>query len=265
MEFSRQEHWSGLPFPSPGVFLTQGSNLGLLHCRQILYRLSHQGSPRTWGLGCVSSLRWFWCLGSCCDGNKSETNMSLDVLVFLYVLCGDWCFVLRDWWMTDNYLEIKIYLACFDTADSIRYQIFSLWSWVLMTILLKIILPACRAEAPLFLNHPVQGKNQNMRVALASLSSPLSFFFWFLDSVCRSVCICVHVACVCMCTHVPHASLYVWVSFSPAVGFLGMFEVRIGEEEQGPLKSNCFLMAELKHCEEVSNPFLLPAMQRFCN
>ena len=43
--FSRQEYWSGLPFPSPGIFSTQGSNLGLLHCRQILYHLSHQGSP----------------------------------------------------------------------------------------------------------------------------------------------------------------------------------------------------------------------------
>ena len=28
-----------------GIFLTQGLNRGLLHCRQILYRLSHQGSP----------------------------------------------------------------------------------------------------------------------------------------------------------------------------------------------------------------------------
>ena len=28
------------------VFPTQGSNTGLLHCRQILYRLSHQVSPR---------------------------------------------------------------------------------------------------------------------------------------------------------------------------------------------------------------------------
>ena len=28
-----------------GIFPTQGSNPGLLHCRQILYRLSHQGSP----------------------------------------------------------------------------------------------------------------------------------------------------------------------------------------------------------------------------
>ena len=27
-----------------GIFLTQGSNLGLPHCRQILYHLSHQGT-----------------------------------------------------------------------------------------------------------------------------------------------------------------------------------------------------------------------------
>ena len=29
-----------------GLFPTQGSNPGLLYCRQILYYLSHQGSPR---------------------------------------------------------------------------------------------------------------------------------------------------------------------------------------------------------------------------
>ena len=27
------------------IFPTQGSNWGLLHCRQILYQLSYQGSP----------------------------------------------------------------------------------------------------------------------------------------------------------------------------------------------------------------------------
>ena len=43
--FSRQEYWSGLPFPSPEIFPTQGLNPGLPHCRQKLYRLSHQGSP----------------------------------------------------------------------------------------------------------------------------------------------------------------------------------------------------------------------------
>ena len=64
MGFSRQEHWSGLPFPSPGNFPTQGSNPGLPHCRQMLYHLSHQGSQlRLSGLGkkiksnCVLSIR----------------------------------------------------------------------------------------------------------------------------------------------------------------------------------------------------------------
>ena len=32
-----------------GIFPTQGSNPGLPHCRQILYQLSHWGSPRTLG------------------------------------------------------------------------------------------------------------------------------------------------------------------------------------------------------------------------
>ena len=85
MEFSRPEYWSGLPFPSPGnlpnpgieprssalqadslpaepagkpkntgvgslsllqgIFPTQEWDQGLLHCRQILYQLSYQGSP----------------------------------------------------------------------------------------------------------------------------------------------------------------------------------------------------------------------------
>ena len=36
----------GCLFLLQGIFPTQGSNLSLLHCRQILYHLSHQGSPR---------------------------------------------------------------------------------------------------------------------------------------------------------------------------------------------------------------------------
>ena len=46
MGFSRQEYWSGLPFPSPGIFLTQRLNPSLPRCRQILHCLSRQGSPR---------------------------------------------------------------------------------------------------------------------------------------------------------------------------------------------------------------------------
>ena len=36
--------WVAIPF-SRGIFPTQGLNPGLLHCRQILYCLSYQGSP----------------------------------------------------------------------------------------------------------------------------------------------------------------------------------------------------------------------------
>ena len=37
--------WVAFPF-ARGIFPIQGSNPGLLHCRWILYQLSHKGSPR---------------------------------------------------------------------------------------------------------------------------------------------------------------------------------------------------------------------------
>ena len=46
MEISRPEQWSGSFSLLQGIFPTQGSNLGLPHCRRILYRLSPQGRPR---------------------------------------------------------------------------------------------------------------------------------------------------------------------------------------------------------------------------
>ena len=45
-----QEYWSRLPFPSLGIFLTEGLNLGLLHCRYLLYRLEPPWKP----MGCCS-------------------------------------------------------------------------------------------------------------------------------------------------------------------------------------------------------------------
>ena len=45
----------------PRIFPTQGSNPGLLHCRQILYQLSHKVSPRTLeGLAYPFSSRSSW-------------------------------------------------------------------------------------------------------------------------------------------------------------------------------------------------------------
>ena len=46
MEFSRQENWSGLTLFLQGILPTQGLNLGLLHCKWILYLLSHQDEVR---------------------------------------------------------------------------------------------------------------------------------------------------------------------------------------------------------------------------
>ena len=47
MGFFRQEYCSGLPCPPPGDLPNPGIEpRSLPHCRQILYHLSHQGSPK---------------------------------------------------------------------------------------------------------------------------------------------------------------------------------------------------------------------------
>ena len=56
-----------------GIFPTQGSNPGLLHCRRIVYQLSHQGSPRIleWvAYPCSSGSSWprNWTRVSCIAG-----------------------------------------------------------------------------------------------------------------------------------------------------------------------------------------------------
>ena len=57
MGFSRQEYWSGLPFPSPGDLPDPGTEpCGLPHGRQMLYCLTHQGREEL-TLGCVKV--WF--------------------------------------------------------------------------------------------------------------------------------------------------------------------------------------------------------------
>ena len=45
MEFFKQEYWRGWPFPSPEDLPDPGLNPAFPHSRQILYGLSHQGSP----------------------------------------------------------------------------------------------------------------------------------------------------------------------------------------------------------------------------
>ena len=47
MGFSRQEYWSGVPFPSPEDLPDPGIKPCFQHCKQTLYRLNHQGSQAT--------------------------------------------------------------------------------------------------------------------------------------------------------------------------------------------------------------------------
>jgi len=52
-----------------GIFPTQGLNPGLPHCRQILYQLSHEGSPRI--------LEWVACpfsSGSSCPRDRTRVS-----------------------------------------------------------------------------------------------------------------------------------------------------------------------------------------------
>ena len=117
MGFSRQEYRSGLPFPSPGdlsnpgikprsptlqvdslqfetpekpknagvgslsllqkVFPTQELYWGLLHCRQILYQLSYQGSPISYNRYLWIVVRFPWWLSSkesACNAGDTGLN-----------------------------------------------------------------------------------------------------------------------------------------------------------------------------------------------
>ena len=48
MEYSRQEYWSGFPFPSLGIFLTQGLYPHVLPWQASSSLLSHRGRPSKW-------------------------------------------------------------------------------------------------------------------------------------------------------------------------------------------------------------------------
>ena len=62
----------GCHFPLLGIFLTQGSNQGLPHCRQMLYRLSYQGSLTLGILGYLSPTVITWWLNT--RGNQYFAN-----------------------------------------------------------------------------------------------------------------------------------------------------------------------------------------------
>ena len=61
MGFSRQEYWSGLPFPSPGDLPNPGIKPRSLALRADSLPVKPQGKPKNTGVGSLSLLQWiFW-------------------------------------------------------------------------------------------------------------------------------------------------------------------------------------------------------------
>ena len=92
--------WVAFPF-SRGIFPTQGSNPSFLHCRQMLYQLSHRGSPRILEkVAYPSSSRSSWprnWTGVSCIAGGFFTNWAfgryIDVKVLVCMDLG----ITRDW------------------------------------------------------------------------------------------------------------------------------------------------------------------------
>ena len=80
-----------------GIFPTQGSNPGLLHCRHIVYQLSHQGSPNfIFGLmnKCTVFVfghkerrkqNFIFCLPECTQNSVHETKENVKVIYFFRI------------------------------------------------------------------------------------------------------------------------------------------------------------------------------------
>ena len=84
-------------FPFSRVFPTQGLNPGLLHCRRILYQLSHKGSPRI--------LEWVaypfsrgssWpknLTGVSCIAGEFFINWAIrEALISTFQMTNEWCY-----------------------------------------------------------------------------------------------------------------------------------------------------------------------------
>ena len=97
MGFSRQEYWSGLPFPSPEDLTDQGSNLGLPHCRQMVYHLSHQENP-------FMVCSWHQILNLLCS---LDLGKSLSVSVLVSFPCMFLCVVMR--WLYRTHMLLPLY------------------------------------------------------------------------------------------------------------------------------------------------------------
>ena len=66
-----------------GILPTRGSNLGLLHCGQILYQLSHKGSPRI-----LEQVAYPFCRGSSRPRNRTRVSCIADRFFYQLIYQG---------------------------------------------------------------------------------------------------------------------------------------------------------------------------------
>ena len=83
MRFSRQEHWSGLPFASPRVFLTQGSNPVSLALAGGLYTTVPPGKLCVYGGIIIIYTQVFNCVEGQCPQTPycSGVNSTYDAII----------------------------------------------------------------------------------------------------------------------------------------------------------------------------------------
>ena len=88
-ELSRQEYWSGVPFPHPGIFSTQGLNMHLLHWQTDPLPLSHLKNPyttHTFPLKGQIGQEVMLKVGASCSGDC--LNKSLVIRGLPWIICG---------------------------------------------------------------------------------------------------------------------------------------------------------------------------------
>ena len=95
----------GCHFQLQGIFPTQGLNLGLLHCMQILYHLSHQESPDWTSKLFVISQR--------------NENIHTKIYTWLFIAA---LFVIAPNWKQPKYLIMGDWLNC-DISSAVKMQL----------------------------------------------------------------------------------------------------------------------------------------------
>ena len=135
---SGQNTWVGGLSLLQGIFPTKGLNPGLPHCRQILYQLSHKGSPRILGwvaypFSSRSSQPRSW-TGVSCIAGRFFTNWTIREAHMLWGMCPIQCISQDIHW---NIIHIQ---CCTHSGD---------YLWPLACIYLGHLCP-CQPKAKLF-------------------------------------------------------------------------------------------------------------------